>query len=45
MLYLKELKKVCFSIVYLLFLGILLFNWYENYYGITASQIEGAQGK
>ena len=23
MLYLKELKKVCFSIVYLLFLGIL----------------------
>lgn len=44
MLFIKELKKICFSFVYVLFLGLLLFNWHENFYGVTAKEISGSQG-
>ena len=45
MLFIKELKKICFSFVYVLFIGLLLFSWHENFYGVTTKEISGSQGK
>ena len=42
MLFVKELKKICFSIVYLLFIGLLLFSWHKNFYGITVKEIQAS---
>ena len=44
MLFIKELKKICFSFVYVLFIGLLLFSWHENFYGVTTKEITGSQG-
>lgn len=44
MLYLKELKKICFSMVYMLFLVLLFFGWYKNFYGVTAKEIAASEG-
>lgn len=44
MLFIKELKKICFSFVYILFIGLLLFGWYENFYGVTTKEISTSQG-
>lgn len=44
MLFIKELKKICFSLVYVLFIGLLLFSWHENFYGVTTKEISGSQG-
>lgn len=44
MLFIKELKKICFSFVYVLFIGLLLFSWHENFYGVTTKEISGSQG-
>lgn len=44
MLFLKELRKVCVSFVYLLFLALLLFSWRKNFYGITEKEIAAAKG-
>ncbi len=43
MLFFRELKKVCFSMVYVVFLGLLLFSWYENFYGVTEQEIKAAK--
>ncbi len=37
MLFIKELKKICFSFVYILFVGLLLFSWNENFYSAASS--------
>lgn len=42
MLFIKEFKKICFSLVYVLFLGLLLFNWHDNFYGVTEQEIKSA---
>ena len=44
MLFIKELKKNCFSFVYVLFIGLLLFSWHENFYGVTIKEISSSQG-
>ena len=44
MLFIKEFKKICFSLVYILFIGLLLFSWKENFYGITSKEIQAANG-
>ena len=44
MLFIKELKKICFSIVYILFIGLLLFSWHENFYGVTSKEIQASNG-
>lgn len=44
MLFIKELKKICFSFVYILFIGLLLFSWHENFYGATTKEISTSQG-
>ena len=38
----KELKKICFSFVYLLFIWLLLFSWHENFCGVTTKEISGS---
>lgn len=43
MLFIKELKKICFSFVYVLFIGLLLFSWHENFYGVTTKEISASQ--
>ena len=42
MLFIKELKKICFSIVYILFIGLLLLSWHENFYGVTSKEIQAS---
>ena len=44
MLFIKELKKICFSFIYVLFIGLLLFSWHENFYGVTTKEISASQG-
>lgn len=44
MLFIKELKKICFSIVYILFIGLLLLSWHENFYGVTSKEIQASNG-
>ena len=39
MLYFKELKRICFSVVYGLFLFLLVFGWYQNFYHATDKEI------
>lgn len=43
MLYFKELKKVCLSAAYFLFLLLLIFGWYKNFYGVTVQEIAGSE--
>ena len=45
MLFIKELRKICFSFVYVLFLGLLLFSWHNSFYGVTEKEISAAQGE
>lgn len=44
MLFIKELKKICFSFVYILFIGLLLFSWNENFSGVTGKEIQASNG-
>ena len=41
MLYFKELKRICFSVVYGLFLFLLVFGWYQNFYHATDNHSAG----
>ncbi len=43
MLFFKEVKKICFSLVYVLFIGLLLFSWHDNFYGVTSKEISALQ--
>lgn len=42
MLFIKELKKICFSVVYILFLCFVLFSWYNNFYDVTNKEINAS---
>lgn len=41
-MFLKEMKKTACSVVYLLFLALMIYNWYENFYGVTEKEIRKA---
>ena len=43
-LYIKECKKIASSILYYLFLAILIFNWFQNFRGVTQTEINRANG-
>lgn len=45
MLFIKELKKICCSFIYVLFIGLLLFSWHENFYGVTDREISASDRK
>ena len=38
-LYLKECKKIAESIVYYLFIAILVLGWFQNFRGVTQKDI------
>lgn len=44
-LYFKECKKIATSIIYYLFLAILIFSWFRNFRGVTQKEINWANGK
>lgn len=44
MLYLKECRRIASSAVYLLFIVLLVVNWYQNFAGVTKSEIDWAKG-
>lgn len=41
-MFLKEMKKTVCSVVYLLFLALMIYNWYENFYDVTEKEIRKA---
>lgn len=43
-LYLKECKKITASIVFYLFIAILIFSWFQNFRGVTQTEINWANG-
>ena len=43
-LYLRECRRIATSIIYFLFLAILVFNWFQNFQGVTKSEIDWANG-
>ena len=43
MLLFKEMKKICFHVVYLIFVCLLLFEWHGNFYGVTKREIAAAK--
>ena len=43
-LYVKECKKIASSILYYLFLAILIFSWFQNFRGVTQTEINRANG-
>ena len=43
-LYLKECKKIASSILYYLFIAILIFSWFQNFRGVTQTEINWANG-
>ncbi len=43
MLLIKELKKVSCSFVYIVFIGLILFSWYDNFYGVTKRAVAFTQ--
>lgn len=43
-LYLRECRRIATSIIYFLFLAILVFNWLQNFQGVTKSEIDWANG-
>ena len=43
-LYRKECKKIAASILYYLFIAILMFHWHQNFQGVTQTEIAWANG-
>lgn len=43
-LYLKECKKIAGSVVYYIFLVILVFSWFQNFRGVTKTEINWEKG-
>ena len=42
--YRKECRRIASSLIYYLFIAILIFNWFQNFYGITQTEIDMANG-
>lgn len=43
-LYLKECKKITASIIFYLFIAFLIFSWFQNFRGVTQTEINWANG-
>lgn len=44
-LYMKECRRVATSIVYFLFIAVLIFSWSQNFKGVTKTEIDWSNGK
>ena len=43
-LYFKECKKIATSVIYYLLIAILVFSWFQNFRGVTKTEINWAKG-
>lgn len=43
-LYIRECRRIATSIIYYLFIAMLVLNWYQNFFGITTDEINSANG-
>ena len=43
-LYRKECRRTACSLIYLLFLALLILSWHRNFQGVTAEEISRAEG-
>lgn len=43
-LYIKECRRIATSIIYYLFIAILVFSWFQNFRGVTKTEINWANG-
>ena len=43
-LYFKECKKIAASVIYYFFLAILVFSWFQNFRGVTKTEINWEKG-
>lgn len=43
-LYLKECKKIAESVIYYFFIAILVFSWFQNFRGVTKTEINWEKG-
>lgn len=44
-LYVRECRRIVGSLVYLLFVAVLIFSWHKNFQGVTKAEIDWAKGK
>lgn len=44
-LYRKECRRIATSIVYFLFIAVLIFSWFQNFKGATKTEIDWSNGK
>lgn len=44
-LYLRECRRIGTSLVYLLFVAMLIFSWWGKFHGVTKTEIDWANGK
>lgn len=44
-LYLKECRRIATSLVYFLFIAVLVFSWWGKFRGVTKTEIDWANGK
>ncbi|HIT88806.1 MAG TPA: hypothetical protein IAC41_00080, partial [Candidatus Merdenecus merdavium] len=43
--YMKECHRIATSIVYFLFIVVLIFSWFQNFRGVTKTEIDWSNGK
>ncbi len=43
-LYIRECRRIATSIIYYLFIAILVFSWFQNFRGVTKTEIDWANG-
>lgn len=43
-LYFRECRRIATSLIYYLFIGIIFFSWFQNFRGVTQSEIKMASG-
>ena len=43
-LYFRECRRIATSIIYYLFIAILVFSWFQNFRGVTKTEIDWANG-
>ena len=43
-LYFKECKQIAASVIYYIFIAILVFSWFQNFRGVTKTEINWEKG-
>lgn len=43
-LYIRECRRIATSIIFYLFIAVLVFSWFQNFRGVTKTEIDWANG-